>query len=252
MGRLAASLALGVLIACNAVEYPVSPAINQTPTGPAPTRLTLLVSPSELPQEGGTAMVHVETSVGGLRVAPGIRVTLNASAGSLERTEITTDATGHASLAWSGSQAAIVMAAAGELQASAEIRLAVPQAAPPPPTPPSPPPAPPANPIPTPTPTPAPPPLAPWPLQVALEARSATARRNIDIIFVATVNPHSLGGGETIVGYQWDWDDDGTDDATSMANAIGHGYPTHGIYTARVTARTSLGRAATTQVTITN
>ena len=254
MGRLATSLALVVLVACNAVEYPVSPTINQAAPSVAPTRLTLHVSPPELPRQGGTAMVHVETTIDGVRVAPGVRVTLNASAGTLERADVTTDGTGHALVAWSGSQGAIVSASAGDLQASAEIRLAVPQAPPPIPPPPPAPSPPPVDPIPTPTPTPAPPPAAPWPLQVVLDARTPTAPEHIDILFVATVPPHTLGGGETIVGYGWDWDNNGTVDATSMTHAVAHGYPQHGVYTARVTVLSSLGRVATatTQVTITN
>jgi hypothetical protein len=247
MRRCGTLLLLLILAACEGPLYPVSPDIQTSSTSATPTRLTLLISPAELPEGGGTASVFVETSVDGQRAAPRVRVGLTTSAGTLEPSDVTTDETGHARVTWTGSRAAIVVASAGHLVTQADIRLAQPFVLPPTSVPPPAPPAPTPDPVPTPTPTPP-------AVEVSLQPSTGSAPRNINITFFATVMPATLQPNESVVAYLWDFQNDGTVDATTTTTARAFGYATHGVYTAKVTALTSLGRegVGTTQVVITN
>jgi hypothetical protein len=212
----------------------------------APTRISLIASPGELPAGGGSARIFIETAAGSA-VAPRIAVNLTASNGALDQGQVVTDDTGHASVGWNGTTTSTITAVAGGVTSSMDVRVIVP----PPPIPPSP--VPPPRPTPTPT-TPSPSPTQD-PVNVTLRADRTTVPVGGAVSFTATVS--QLQPGETITMYRWDLDGDGTDEGTTGPEGnvrTSAAYTAHGPVDAKVTVTTSAGRTANTirQIVVTN
>jgi hypothetical protein len=236
---------LAVAAACNEIQPNTPIQINQ-PTAPSltPTTVSLVATPAELPVGGGTAFISVETTAGGL-VAANVPIALEVTGGSLDRTSVTTDRTGHAALSWSGTQNATLTADAGGVIGTLNLRVA----APPPPLPPDRiPPPPPTN---TPPPVPPPPPLI-LPV-VSLRASASTVIAGDPLTFTAQVS--ELFPGESVTMYRWDADNDGDFEATTTVPTRElDAFTTHGPQTVAVTIETSQGRTATgrTRVIVTS
>lgn len=217
-----------------------APLLSPTWTNPAPTRLSLVPSPGELPIGGGTARIHIETVAGYARVAAHVPVSIEASEGSLSATQVTTDNTGHAVVEWTGTRTTRLTARAGEgLEETVELRVHTPPVLPPPSTPR--PPSPPPPPLPQP-----PPPLALPTVQLAASAPTVPAGGTLT--FTATVSGLS---GESVRYYQWDLDGDGSEEATTTSGVrTSAPYTGHGPVTTRVIVTTTSGRVASGGLTI--
>ena len=57
----------------------------------------------------------------------------------------------------------------------------------------------------------------------------------------------NLASGDSVIGYQWDWDGNGTVDLTTLDPTRSHEYTTDGVKTPAVTILTALGARATGQ-----
>ena len=134
--RFVVTLLLGLALTACSDSSPTTP----TPPAPGPAagtavRVTLTPNDWQLPASGGAVELTIATvanDVGSL-VAANVPVTLGASSGSLSVAQVTTDATGHARVTWSGTTAATITARAGEVEGIATIRIA--SNNPPPPSP---------------------------------------------------------------------------------------------------------------------
>ena len=238
--RLALAGGLSVVAAgCHGIEpNPTSP--SSAPRSPvAATAIQIVVMPGELPIGGGTATLQISTvASGGTVVAPGVAVALRVDGGELSTAGVTTDATGHARLTWTGTHAATVTADAGTLSASTPIRVAAPVVLPPD-VPPTRPPAPPA-----PEPLPPQPPAPP-----ALTVTVSPNPRQLTVGFPTRLTADVTGfqSGETVLAYQWDWAGGAvfTANETSAGHTRQHFYTTDGVKTPVVVVRTSQGRSAT-------
>jgi hypothetical protein len=225
---------------------PVSPPVTATGASSAPRVINIVIDPGTLPIGGGTALIRLEViGVNGSGVRDAA-VALAVSGGNLEAEQAVTDATGHAKVEWTGTKSEIVTATIGELAAVTTIRVDVPPA-PIPPGNPVPPPVPPTPPTDPPTDQPQPPQIPG--LEVFLAASPEQAIEGQTVTFTATARGLS---NENVTSYQWDFDGDGTSDATSSVPTSATAYATHGVKPARVTIRTTAGRSAsgTRSVTI--
>lgn len=247
MQRTHVALVAFLSTGCGAIPpSPVSPPVTATGASSAPRVINIVIDPGTLPIGGGTALIRLEVigvNGSGVREAT---VTLAVSGGNLEAEQAVTDATGHAKVEWTGTKSEIVTATIGELAAVTTIRVDVPPA-PIPPGNPVPPPAPPTPPTDPPTDQPQPPQIPG--LEVFLAASPEQAIEGQTVTFTATARGLS---NENVSSYQWDFDGDGTSDATSSVPTSATSYATHGVKPARVTIRTTAGRSAsgTRSVTI--
>lgn len=244
MKRLIAGVVLLVSAACSDANTPTSPLLGPLPD-PQPTRIQIAMIPGELPQEGGTATVRVET-LGGSRPAPNVRVSLSADGGTLSPSEVTTDSSGHASATWTGTASATLTATGAGLSTTTALRVT-------PPSPvivpsPTPQPAPSPSPAPTPTPSPAPaPPTVPT-LTATMGPASYTVNMNTGQNYVATVD--GLQAGESVIGYTWEFEAGAGGTATTAIPIRSYTYTTHGAKTPKVTALTDKGRSASATTTV--
>lgn len=94
-------------------------------------------------------------------------------------------------------------------------------------------------------------PVPPPPLTVSLGTSTPTPTINTN--FTLTANVINTLPGETITMYRWDYDNDGTFDATTVdpgGNIRTYQYTQNGPVTARVTITTSTGRTATATIAL--
>jgi hypothetical protein len=254
---LASTLSVVVLLAgCGGSSSPTAP----TPPAPA-TVAAIFLTPNgvDLPVGGGSTTIEIVTaaSLTGGASAPNVLVSLTSSDGSLSAPSVRTNADGRASVTWSGEASALVTARAGDIFATAAMRVAAPPAPPPPPTP-TPTPAPEPNPVPPPPPTPTPRP----PYTLNLGASIDTAGSH-DYTFSAGLT--STGGPlpQTMT-VSWDFNGDGAIDATTTGglsadpnppynypHATRYTFGAAGSYTARATAVTSDGTTLTATLPVT-
>ena len=229
-------------VACGEIPPgPTAPDTQAVVATVTPTRVSLVVSPGTLPAEGGTARIFIETGAGTI-AAPNVTVRLSTTAGELSPLEVTTDGTGHATVTWSGTTAATVTAAAGNLTGTAAINLL------PPPPPAVPDRTPPPAPTPAPTPTPDPTPTVQFPV-VTLTPSVATVPTGGTITFTAAVT--NLNAGDTVAFYSWNLDGNTTPEATTTGNTrTSAPYTGHGPVIASVTVTTAAGLSATGTVTV--
>ena len=122
-----------LLLVCACSEIPPSPtAAPPVKTEVIATRITLVPSPAQLPIGGGTLQITVGVSGGGGTLpAPGVRVTLSASTGTLDRAEVVTDSVGYGKVEWTGSESATLTGTAGDLSTSVVLPVAQPPTVPP-------------------------------------------------------------------------------------------------------------------------
>jgi hypothetical protein len=227
------TIALAVLaVSCGGIPpNPTSPIVS-TPATSTPRLINIITDPGTLPVGGGTALIRVEVIGMNGSGVQNVTLALSVTGGTLAADRAVTDGTGHAKVEWSGTQTETITAALGELVAVTSIPVEVPPVALPPSTPPSAPPAP----APPPPSTPLPPTPGPDVLTVFLGASPDQAIEGATVTFTAT--PRGLSN-ENVSSYEWDFDGDGTNDATSAANTQATTYTTHGVKSAKVTIRTT-------------
>jgi hypothetical protein len=225
---VAFSLALS---ACHGIEYPTAPAPAPA-RSQTPVKMSVVMSPAELPVGGGSAVLIVET-LGADGSGVETSVTLSASGGELGTSQLQTDRTGHAKGSWVGTQTATLTATAGAVTAVSSLRVIEPTKLPPPSVPPPP----------TPTPTPEPLPTPAPALSLAVSATPLQVTAGSPTTLTATVQ--NLNAGESVTAYQWDWDGNGTTEETTIDAARAHAYATDGIMAPIVKILTSGGRTAT-------
>jgi hypothetical protein len=222
-----------VLAGCGKIPpSPTSPTMTPT-TAAEPSVINIVVSPAELPIEGGTALITFEVLARYTGV-PNARVALSVTDGTLAATELTTDTTGHAKTEWTGSRTASLTATLGELSRTVTVRVLEPIALPPPSQkpPPQPSPSPDTQPLPPPPPSPT----------VRLDAPAVVAA-GTKIEFTARV-VSGLLPGEVVRAYSWDWDSTGSIDAITPDGSATHAFTTFGTYRVTVVVSTSSGRTA--------
>src|SRR3954470_16173204 len=137
-------LAIGVLLiglaGCHGIEHPTAPAPVPA-RSQTPLKVSVVMSPAELPAGGGSALLIVE-ALGADGSGVETAVTLNASGGELGTSQLRTDRTGHATGSWVGTQTATLTATAGDVIAISALRVIEPTKLPPPSVPPPPTPTP--------------------------------------------------------------------------------------------------------------
>lgn len=244
--RRALILAIVLAAGCRGISPNPAPLSPSAPS-PAvtPTRLLLVVSPGELPVGGGTARIYIE-SMAGTSMAPRVPVTLTASGGTLDVSQVTTDHTGHAMVPWTGTATARITATGAGLETSMDLRVLAPPTFAPPSTPPPPRPTP-------PPPPPAPP--APTPIVVTLQADAPAGTAQVDATKRYTATVSNLQPGESVAFYEWNLDGDKDFEATTTESfRVSEKYTQHGVIEARVTVTSTRGRSASgsTRVIVTN
>jgi hypothetical protein len=235
-------LAIGVLLiglaGCHGIEHPTEPAPVPA-RSQTPVKMSVVMSPAELPAGGGSALLIVE-ALGADGSGVETPVTLSASGGELGASQLQTDRTGHATGSWAGTQTATLTATAGAVSAVSSLRVIEPTKLPPPSVPPPPTPQPEPTPLPTPVPA----------LSVTVTASPASIPVGGSTTLSATVN--NLLPGEVVTAYQWDYDGDKTVDETSVSSSRSHAYATDGIIapTVRVLTSTNRSSSGTGQVVV--
>ena len=207
MGRLRRLAPLLILVwatDCKAPQH-LPPTAPNPPVAQTPTRLSLALSPPELPVGGGTVVLRVEATAVNGSPAPQARVAISASDGTLQADHVMTDETGHGRVEWAVKTNATVRASVGDLVAEATIKVQTPPTTPPSPSPPAPTPPVPAPPDPSP-PTPGSPGL-----RVTFFAVSPPVRANVPAQFHFSVNP----AGTAIKAVAWDFNADNAIDSES-------------------------------------
>lgn len=243
VGALGLSIALA---GCNGIT-PTAPSAPSAPRITTPTQVVVNASPGELPIGGGTATIGIAVSAADGQGVDNITVAITASTGSLERSSVITDRTGHASVTWSGTETATITGTAGELVGIGSIPVNVAYVPPPPSTPRPPPPAPkPDPPTPDPPPIPVPPPTPA--VVVTLSADHQTVGQTHPVIFAAAVS--LIGDTGAILSYTWDWDDAAARDETSADPTRTHTYASEGVRTVKVTVTTANGQTGSATLTI--
>jgi PKD repeat protein len=237
MRRAIVAVAVLALSSCGGIPpNPANPITGSSPATVTPHVIQLTLDPAQLPVGGGTATVRVEVLATNGQGVADATVALEASGGTLEASQALTDTTGHTQVGWRGTESQTVTARLGDLVTVLPVIVEVPFVPPPPGVPPPPPPAPPA-PTPLPPTTPGPPALT-----VNLSASPSQVIEGDSVTFTALAVGIS---NESITSYEWDFDGDDTNDATSAGNSVAHVYTTHGVQPAAVTIRTTAGRSAT-------
>ena len=87
------------------------------------------------------------------------------------------------------------------------------------------------------------------PLSVTLAGSVGTGNANKTVTFTATVKP-DVGGADVAQSFDWDFENDGTFDATTSGNSTAHVYDSGGTKKAAVRVTTTDGRTATGQTEI--
>src|SRR5262245_32666247 len=122
-------VALVVVAGCDGIEHPTQPGAQ--PAAPAvATQLALTANPPALPDGGGTVSIDIAATAGGAIGVRDARVTITASAGTLSATSVATDSTGHARIEWVTDRTGKVTASVGDVQASTNVTVPAPPAAP--------------------------------------------------------------------------------------------------------------------------
>lgn len=210
MRRVTRSLALGLLLAigCRG-SLPAAPTPQQVPPAVAAAAIFLTPNSWDLPAGGGSLELTIVTAgnAGGNVVAPNVDVALSASSGVLSDASPRTDSTGHATVTWTGTSSATVVARAGDIQSAAAIRV--------PGTPPPPPPSSPHG--PPPPPTPPPPPKPPTPengvsVTIAVTPEYPVVGEPALFTAIVTTQPAS-----PVAAYAWDFDGGAIDDTGASA-----------------------------------
>ena len=227
-----------LLLVCACSEIPASPtAAPSIKTEVIATRITLVPSPAQLPVGGGTLRITVGVSGGGGALpAPGVRVTLNASSGTLDRGEVVTDSSGYGRVDWTGSESATLTGTAGDLSTSVVLMVAPAPSVPPLSSPPPP--------------APVPQPPAPVLPALAVTVTPAAASVLMNTAQTYTAATTNLDAGETVISYAWIFETPGGS-VPGGGRVQSYTYTTDGAKTPQVTVLTSAGRTATGSGTVT-
>ena len=227
-----------LVVSASCGEVPPNPSAPSGTSAPVlvvvPTRVTIEASPAQLPPDGGTARITLEAQASGTP-ASNVVMKLSSTGGELSAAEVTTDGSGHAEFAWTGTAtSSVVVRSAGYTGHITVIVESPPVSSPPP--------------ILLPTP-PAPTPPVPI-LSLSLTATPTSISTGQAVTLAAT--PANLPAGDTVTSYGWDFDGDGTVDATTASpTQVTPAFNNAGLFSPRVTMITSQGRTATTSASVT-
>lgn len=196
------------------------------------TRVTIEASPAQLPPEGGTARITLEAQASGT-AASKVVMKLSSTGGELSAAEVTTDDSGRAEFAWTGTKTSSVIVRSGAYSGYITLNVPAPAVSSPPPThPPTPPPPPPPDPL------------------LSLTATPAAIAPGQTVTLTAT--PANLAADETVTSYRWDFDGNETVDATSTIPwQVTSPFNSVGSFSPRVTTTTSQGRTLTGSTSVT-
>ncbi len=228
--RRAILAAIGLSAACHGIEHPAS--LTSPTATVAANALTLVAIPPQLPAGGGTVTIDVGVMPSDGR---GATVTLQASGGTLARSTVTTDSSGHARVEWSGDRSSAITAASGGLGGSVTVNVA--GGTNPAPTPPDP------NPNPSPEPTP---PTPNGTISVGIDAGPSPAYAGDPMRFAVGVQ---ILPPAAVTSIRWDFDQDGQPDATNWTPAWTYAAP--GSHAVTVVVTTADGRRGEASVRFT-
>jgi hypothetical protein len=210
-GTLGSSLGL-ILLLGGCSTSSTAPVTIPTSVTPPPHVDSIRLTPSgggQIPAGGGTVEIVVETvELIPFAAVPNVSVALTATSGALSASAVTTDASGHAKVTWTGASPATITASAGD--AVGATAVSVPSSTPPATATPVPQPAPAPNPTPT-----SPPAPGPGPLFVDILADPRLTDTVTPVHFSASVRPQNLDPLPTGLTYAWDFDEDGQTDSTA-------------------------------------
>jgi hypothetical protein len=117
----------------DAPNGPTSPTSPPTQAVPSVDEIHITPAVGQLPAGGGSVEIIVETiALKPYAAAPRVSVALQASGGDLSASAVTTDATGHARVTWTGTTSATITAQAGSITAETALTVFVPPPTPPP------------------------------------------------------------------------------------------------------------------------
>lgn len=204
-----------LLAGCSKSAAPTAPTPTPTPTGPAVEDIRVTPSLATLPAAGSVDVMVETVALHPFAAAPRVQVALSASSGSLSATDVTTDATGHARVTWTGTTSATITARAADIVGTGTVTVQ--NTAPPTPTPtptptpspsPTPEPTPTPSPSPTPTPTPAPAPRPAGDLVATIVAAPANPDADQAVTFSVSLASTTGAAVPAIAATTWDLNGD--------------------------------------------